>query len=464
MVDLTNRAAEFSAQYKDLMEMAKNKNIRFLQSHVVDNVGRLRSKLSPFKLSNVGESLNAILYCVSHGEGQPDGDIVFDSEMASDANGYPNIQALADPNSLRFHNWRPDTASVFLSGYMLDGSPCPVDSRHILLKACEALHEKGFQARVGVEYEFGIFHADEELMQQGRYRELRPWGQTLVNYEMNRNGEYQDLMSDFLSRMASLNIGIASVVSEYGFGMYELALSPKPALEAADDATRAKFHLNELCAERGLVATFMTRFQPPGRESACGAHHHLSLWQDDKPILAAGTNKLSKDGMMFLAGMLEYLTDTHVIFRPTINSYRRFDRGAWSPEDITWGYENRTSAIRAITTPGANACRFEHRVAGSDVNPYLTTAAILAAGTEGLELGLMPPEPMKGMAPDGSARRLQSNLKDATDDFVNSSFCNATFGSHFVKHYAESRFGEVAAFEAWQNAHITDFEWERYFI
>ena len=277
MVEFKNRAAEFSSNYKDLAEKANNKNIRYLQSHVVDNVGRLRSKLSPFKLSNVGESLNAILYCVSHGEGQPDGDIVFESEMASDANGYPNIQALADPSSLRFHNWRPDTASVFLSGYMLDGSPCPVDSRHVLLKACEALDARGFQARVGLEYEFGIFHADEELMQQGRYRDLRPWGQTLVNYEMNRNGEYQDLMSDFLSRMASLNIGVASVVSEYGFGMYELALSPKPALEAADDATRAKFHLNELCAERGLVATFMTRFQPPGRESACGAHHHLSL-------------------------------------------------------------------------------------------------------------------------------------------------------------------------------------------
>ena len=87
----------------------------------------------------------------------------------------------------------------------------------------------------------------------------------------------------------------------------------------------------------------------------------------------------------FLAGVLNRMQETHLLFRPTVNSYRRFDRGAWSPEDVAWGFENRTAPIRAITTPNDGACRLEHRAPGADINPYLSIAAILAAGCEGIE-------------------------------------------------------------------------------
>lgn len=463
-MNLQDQVAKYAPEYEASYDRMKKAGVEFLQTHVVDITGRLRSKISPFKLSATGDALNAILYCVSQGDGQPDGDTVFASYLATDANGYPNIQALVDPASLRQHGWRPDMASVIASGYMLDGSPCAVDPRHILQRADDKLRALGFEARVALEYEFGIFHADHDLMQQGRYRELKPWGHSLVNYDLVRSGDYQDLVAEFMRRMQSIGIGVASLVTEYGYGMYEFALTPKPAVEAADDAVRAKLHLRELCAERGLVATFMTRFQPPGRESACGAHHHLSLWQEDRPAMAAGTNALSPEAMQFLAGMLEYLPDTHVMFRPTVNSYRRLDRDAWSPEDVTWGFENRTAAIRAITTPTSGACRFEHRVAGADVNPYLTTAAILAAGAEGLSHRLTPPDAMPGAAPEGAARPLQRTLSAAADDFAASEFCDAAFGAAFVAHYAESRRNEIAAFEAWQAARITDFEWQRYFV
>ncbi|WP_442578934.1 glutamine synthetase family protein [Mesorhizobium sp. ASY16-5R] len=461
-MNLAEQAAAFAQDYEEQYKKLKEAGVAFLQSHMVDMAGGFRSKISPLKLSASGDALNGILYCVSHGDGQPIGDTAFAAPLATGNNGYPNIQAVADPASIRQHGWRRDTASIIMNGYLLDGTPCEVDPRHVLQKADQRLRALGYEAKVALEYEFGIFHADHALMQAGRYRELQPWGHSLVNYDLVRSGDYQDLVIEFMNRMTSLGIGVASFVTEYGYGMYEFALTPKPAVEAADDAMRAKLHLRELCAERGLVATFMTRFQPPGKESACGAHHHLSLWQDDKPALAAGLNNLSPVGQQFLAGLLKHLRDTHVFFRPTINSYRRFDRGAWSPTDVSWGYENRTAAIRAITTPAASACRFEHRVPGADINPYLTIAAMLAAGADGIEKGLAPLPVSPGMAENTVP--LQSSLAASVEDFAASEFCAEVFGETFVSHYAASRRNEVAAFDTWASQRITDFEWQRYFV
>lgn len=462
----SEQAAVHAPQYKALVEQFKKDGVQFLQSHTVDTNGNLRSKLSPLKLSADGDALNAILYCVSHGDGEPIGDTAFASPLACDDNGYPNICALPDPASLRQHGWRRDTASVISSGYMLDGAPCAVDPRHILAAADQRLRAQGFQASVALEYEFGIFTADPALTREGRFSELQPWGGTLTNYDLVRSGEYQDLVAEFMRRLDSLGIGVSSFVTEYGYGMYEFALTPKPPLEAADDAARAKLHLRELCAEHGLIATFMTRFQPPGKHSACGAHHHISLWQDGKPALPAsgGGQEISPAGRHFLAGMLAHMAETHVFFRPTINSYRRFDRGAWSPQDVSWGFENRMAAIRAITTPNAGACRFEHRLAGADVNPYLTTAAILHAGAAGLERGLEPPAACAG-DPQGCAgvTPLHANLSGSLAAFEASEFCRDSFGAVFHGHYAASRRNEIDAFETWQSQRITEFEWQRYF-
>lgn len=464
MKKLDEQAEVIGPQLSDQAVALKEAGVKFLQSHMVDTNGAMRSKISPVKFSGRGEALNAILYCVSYGDGEPIGDTAFPSPLASDENGYPNMCALPDPATIRRHGWRDDMASVISSGYLLDGTPCAMDPRHILSAAEARLGRQGLQANVALEFEFGIFAADHDLMQEGQYSDLRPWGGTLTNYDLVRSGDYQDLVCEFIRRMESLGIGVASFVTEYGYGMYEFALTPKPALEAADDAVRAKLHLRELCAERGLVATFMTRFQPPGKHSACGAHHHISLWRDDAPVLAAGLNELSGQGQQFLAGMLAHLPETHVFFRPNINSYRRFDRGAWSPEDVSWGYENRMAAIRTITTPSPAACRFEHRVAGADVNPYLTTAAILHAGAAGLEAGMEPMAPCTGdpQACDDIVP-LPRDLAGSLALFETSQFCRDSFGKEFHDHYASSRHNEIAAFETWQAERITEFEWQRYF-
>lgn len=463
-MEFENKVAEYGPKLEALQEKLALDGVEFIQVHTVDTSGAFRSKIAPLKLSRYGEAINAILYCVAHGDGQPMGDVAFASATANEENGFPNIKGIIDPATVVQHGWKPEYASAITFSYMLDGSPCPYDPRGVLARVERRAAALGYEPRFALEYEFGIFHADHELMRAGRYRELKPWGHSLTNYDLVRSGEYQDFAAELIRRMKSIGIGIASLVTEYGFGMYEYALTPKTALQAADEAMRAKLHLRELCAERGLVATFMTRFQPPGKESACGAHHHVSLWKDDKPAFAAGPNKLTPVAEKFLAGVLNRMQETHLLFRPTVNSYRRFDRGAWSPEDVAWGFENRTAPIRAITTPNDGACRFEHRAPGADINPYLSVAAILAAGCEGIEKSLPLEAPVSGDLALLDKPKLPRTLNASIEAFANSDFCAEAFGEAFRDNYAESRRAEQAAFEVWQASHITDFEWQRYFI
>ncbi len=438
--------------------------VEYLHTHNPDIAGNMRTKIGPLKFSPDGEALCAILLATAHADGEPTGDTAFPCELSSSATGYANIQALADPGTIRIHGWNPKVASVICNSFLLDGSPNPIDARAILASQEARANALGFEVKCAVEFEFGLFHADMDLMRAGRYREMKPWGYSLVNYDILHTGDYQKFVEALMTRLKSLGIVLPAVTTEYGYGMYEIALPPKGALEAADDAARTKLAVRELAAEWGLAATFMARFQPPGKESACGAHHHISLWRDDTNVFAGEDREISAIGRRFLGGLLSRMRESHLFFRPTVNSYRRMDRDAWSPEDVSWGYENRMAAIRAITTPTAGAARFEHRVPGADINPYLTMTAVLAAGLDGLEEDIAP-IPLTPGAPDPALHeRLPHSLAESIAVFRDSAFIERIYGAQFQRHYTSSRAFEIEAFEKWMASHITDFEWRRYFI
>ena len=89
--------------------------------------------------------------------------------------------------------------------------------------------------------------------------------------------------------------------------------------------------------------------------------------------------------------------DSTLLFAPHLNSYERLVPDKHAPTAISWGYENRTAAIR-IPAGNPAARRIEHRVAGGDVNPYLMLAAILGAALTGIEDEIEPPPAVNGNA------------------------------------------------------------------
>jgi glutamine synthetase len=454
--DFDTACAIRGPELERLQAELKADGVRFLQTYFPDNNGNLRTKIGPFKLSARGEAVNCSLPSTAHGEGAPMLQPIFPTELSNERNGFPNMRGLADPATLRRHEWGPEWASVIVDSFDVDGPRSGVDMRAVLRRLERRGADLGYEFRFALEYEFGIFEADKELMREGRYRDLKPWGDGDINYTMMRSQAFKGFFAELIRRGAAVGITVCAVTTEYGYGMYEYALGPKSPLEAADDAARMKLVLQELCLEHGLVATFMARFLPMGQHSACGAHHHQSIWKDGVNITLDGPDRLSTAGRHYLGGLLRHLPESHLLFRPTVNSYRRFDRGAWSPTTTSWGFEDRTKSIRAISLPTAEAGRFEHRAPGADINPYLSVAAMLAAGIDGLENRIDPDRI--------ELRELPSTLEASLAAFRASPFIEATFGPVLRDHYAGSRQFELDAFQSWLDRQITDFEFRRYFM
>ena len=81
---------------------------------------------------------------------------------------------------------------------------------------------------------------------------------------------------------------------------------------------------------------------------------------------------------------------------PNINSYKRFVPGSFAPTTVAWGRDNRTCAVRLVGH--GHGLRMENRVPGGDINPYLATAALVAAGIDGMEKGLELEPALEGNA------------------------------------------------------------------
>ena len=148
------------------------------------------------------------------------------------------------------------------------------------------------------------------------------------------------------------------------------------------------------------------------------------------------------------------------LYCPTVNSYKRIGGGSWAGSSSTWGRDNRTVALRAITSTGPPA-RVENRIPGADANPYLVIAANLASGLYGIEQALTPPAAVTGNAyedPEAKNNLLPGSLKAATDALRGSAAARDLLGEDFVDHFALTRDWEIRQF----GRAVTDWETARY--
>jgi glutamine synthetase len=210
------------------------------------------------------------------------------------------------------------------------------------------------------------------------------------------------------------------------------------------------------------MATFMAKISPdlPG----CGGHVHQCL-MDKKGVKNLFYSEKDKQHMsetmrQYLAGQLYCLPHILPMYAPNINSYKRLVEGAWAPTTLTWGIDNRTVAVRAITT-SSGACRLETRVIGSDANSYLAMAAALASGLYGIRKKMklkQPPTEANGYT-DFSNGTLPRTLEEATRKMKEFLPAKEMFGAGFVEHFTGTREWE------WRQhlKAVTDWEYGRYF-
>jgi glutamine synthetase len=187
----------------------------------------------------------------------------------------------------------------------------------------------------------------------------------------------------------------------------------------------------------GMDATFMPK--PYGDKVGSGLHLHLSL-QDEAGRNLFDSEPGAPNARMrhAMAGMLRHMGDCQLIFAPHLNSYRRMVPGSFVPVEAHWAFDNRGSALRLpeISGPGA---RVEHRVAGSDANPYLVTAAILAAALAGIDQAAEPPPPLDGQIVPGRGDPLPLSWAAAERRFSRSDFVARWLGEQFRHVYGAQK-------------------------
>ena len=278
-----------------------------------------------------------------------------------------------------------------------DGRPFPGDPRHALADVQKRFTAKGLTPVVAVELEF--FLIDDaggrlRVPASPRSGKRRVAGEIL---SMRTLDAFDDFFTALYDACAAMDIPADTAISESGLGQFEINLVHQAdALKAADDAWLFKMLVKGLARKHGFAASFMAKPYPD--YAGNGLHMHFSVLDYvGRNIFDDGTEAGTDTLRHAIQGCLAAMPGSMLIFAPHANSYARLVPGAHAPTGIAWAYENRTAAIRVPSGPSA-ARRIEHRVAGGDVNPYLSIAAVLGAALNGIEDGIAPPAPITGNA------------------------------------------------------------------
>ncbi|HEV7584829.1 MAG TPA: glutamine synthetase family protein [Solirubrobacteraceae bacterium] len=374
--------------------------------------------------------------------------------MSSWDSGYGDMLLVPDLATLRAVPWQEGTVMCLSDVAWLDGSDVPASPRQVLKRQLARLAERGWSANAGTELEFLVFlDTYEEAWHKG-YRELRPANLYNVDYSLLGTARVEPLIRRIRNSMAAAGMAVEDSKGECNYGQHEINFRYADALRTADEHAIFKNGAKEIAAEEGMALTFMAKFDQ--REgSSCHIHFSLADDSDARTPLFEREDDLFRS---FLAGQLACLREMTLMFAPNINSYKRYASTSFAPTTVAWGHDNRTCSLRVVGHgPGR---RFENRVGGADLNPYLALSAIIASGLHGVDSGLELEPALEGNAyADTQRPRVPGTLGQARELFAASDVAREAFGEQVVSHYLNAADVELGAFQA----AVTDWEHRRGF-
>ncbi|MFJ8751130.1 glutamine synthetase family protein [Streptomyces sp. NPDC102441] len=375
--------------------------------------------------------------------------------MSSWSSGYGDFAMRPDLTTLRRIPWHDGTALVMADLAWEDGSPVVAAPRQILRRQLERLAAHGLTAHVGTELEFIVFKDTYEQAWDRNYRGLTPANQYNIDYSVLGTGRIEPLLRRIRNEMAAAGLTVESAKGECNPGQHEIVFRYDEALVTCDQHAVYKTGSKEIAAQEGVSLTFMAKFNEREGNSC---HIHLSLQDaDGHSVMAGEGGTMSPVMRQFLAGQLAALSDFSLLYAPNINSYKRFQPGSFAPTAVAWGHDNRTCALRVVGH--GRSMRFENRLPGGDVNPYLAVAGLVAAGLHGIENQLELPDACEGNAYTAGYDQVPATLREAAVLWENSDVAREAFGEGVVAHYRNMARVELEAFDA----AVTDWELRRSF-
>lgn len=353
----------------------------------------------------------------------------------------------AVPGTLKPVPWatRP-TLQTLLTMDQPDGRPWDLDPRHALQSVVDRLSARGLAPVVAFELEFYLVRPERTGSGAPAGIHDRVCGPARQNmYSISDLDDFAPILNDMREAARLQGLPADSIISEAAPGQFEINLHHRTdAMAAADDAVLLRRMVQGVARKHGLRATFMAK---PYMDSAgSGMHVHCSMLDGTgRNVFADG-----QDGAMRLryavGGLLATMPEAVLMFASSYNGFRRLMPGSYAPVSLTWGYDNRSVAVR-IPNGKPAATRIEHRIAGADANPYLVLAAILAAMDEGMQRQTAAPDPVIGNAYDMAAPSLSVSMREAVVALKASAFVARTFGAEYARVYGVMKEMECREFE-----------------
>jgi glutamine synthetase len=373
--------------------------------------------------------------------------------------GYGDYIMKPDLTTLRHVPWLEGTAMVLCDVLDHHHEPLAHSPRQMLKKQIARLTEMGFSATMATELEFFLFEKSFAEIAKDGFRNMTPISAYNEDYHILQTTKEEGVMRPLRNNLFAMGIPVEGSKGEAEAGQEELNIKYAEALACADHHTIAKHATKEIAWQQGHAVTFLPKWDH--NRVGSSSHVHQSLWKDGKPAFFDPKRANGRSELMdhYMAGLIKYAADYTYFMAPYINSYKRFAKGTFAPTRIIWSVDNRTAAYR-LCGENSKAIRVECRIPGSDMNPYLAQAAMLAAGIKGIEEKLELPPVFDGDAyGEDGADHIPRNLRDAMNALNTSEMLLAAFGEDVVTHYTRAAEWELEEFDRV----VTDWEVARGF-
>lgn len=303
----------------------------------------------------------------------------------------PDYMAVGELSTLSLVPWQPGYARIVCDGHV-HGKPWDYDARVTLKKQIARLEKLGMTLMTGLEPEFS-------LLKKSVTGKVVPCedSDTLAKpcYDYKGLSRSRAFLDKLVDSLVAVGIDVYQVDHEDANGQFEINYTYADCLTSCDHYIFFKMAAAEIANEMGLICSFMPK--PFANRPGNGMHMHMSLSDGKKNLFLDKKDKrgldLSPLAYQFTAGLLKHGPALAAICAPTVNSYKRLVVGrsltgaTWAPAYISYGDNNRSSMVRI---PGG---RLELRLPDGACNPYLATAAVIAAGLDGIENKLDPGDP-----------------------------------------------------------------------
>ncbi len=299
------------------------------------------------------------------------------------------VRVVPDLSTFRVLPYAPRSAAVLTDQLSLEGTPAGVCQRSFLKRMEARLAERRLTLRAAFENEFSLAAAVD-----GAYTPI----DSALCFSTIGMTVAQDYIDELVSALEAQQISLEQYYAELGHGQQEISTDHAPAVQAADEQLLVRETIRGVASRQNLVASLAPKPWPDNAGNGC--HIHFSLWEGDRNRFYDGsrTDALSDVARSFIAGVLAHLPALAALTAPSFNSYRRIVPQAWAGAFVCWGHDNREATVRAASPfrgSEERSTNAELKSADASANPYVALGGLIAAGLDGLDRELQPPEPIE---------------------------------------------------------------------